>query len=206
MHNGHEIKSLNDMYSAGEELLRLAVNSDDVSADSILATLNSGIEILKEDWKGLDAGVQINSVVKAYNAMIDLRNALAKLAVKSMDVVVSYRETQNFNAASGGEFARAQFDSKTKLPEYSDTTDAVKISTNSNNGKTKIDDALNAIAIFTNKVNTEYAKLESNWINGPGRQNLFDDYNDYKSVLVKYQSVLAEVSQNITVAIQNYGL
>ena len=69
-------------------------------ADGIIADLNSAINTLKETWKGVDAGVQINNVVDVYNGMAAVRNALAGLAKDSSVVAANYRDIQRLNSAS----------------------------------------------------------------------------------------------------------
>ena len=79
----HKVNNVQQLYESAMALYNNVVAGGDCSADSILYNLNQGIENLKVNWKGMDAGLRIQEIIGVYNGMVSVRNALAKLAIAS---------------------------------------------------------------------------------------------------------------------------
>ena len=61
----HEVNSVQVLHDDAYALYNnVVIGAGEYSADTIIGNLGSGIEILKNFWKGKDAGVQIENVVK----------------------------------------------------------------------------------------------------------------------------------------------
>lgn len=203
----HKVQSVQALYEDATELFRRHVlGSEETSADSIINNLNDGIGILKNCWKGKDAGVQINNIVTVFNGMIDVRNALLQLATDSSKIASNYREIQNSNGANLEALAPLLSDVKTKLPEYVDPTpDTVSITPEANNGKAKVDAAANAMGGFIQNVMRTYDKIMENWTVGTGREKAIEAFNSFQAKSKSYEKTLMEVSQSISTAVKNYS-
>lgn len=203
----HKVFQVQKLYDDSKSLLTVGVmGGGDSSADTILNNLNNGIENLKVNWKGRDAGVQIQSVIKIYNAMVIVRNALASLAVASATVASNYRQIQNANAAGLEELNILNCETKTTLPDYTDTADTIDINPEVNVGKSYIDSANNSMDTFVSYVRTMYDELMNNWKEGSGRESAEIAFNEFMSHANEYKETLSDVSKNIATALSNYSL
>lgn len=200
----HTVNNVQSLYESATTLYTNVVVGGETSADLILANLNNGIENLKSNWKGKDAGIRIQEVIRVHNAMVAVRNALAQLAVDSSKIAANYREIQNANGAGMEALSTLSFEVKTNLSDYSDTADTVNINPSAEGGKNLIDAANNAIDGFTSAVKAKYSEIMENWQSGPGRDNAQNAFDSFISNVSQYKQTLAEVSANINTALQNY--
>ena len=201
----HKVLSVQGLHVSAVSLYNeLVVGSDSASADTILHNLLMGIENLKTNWKGKDAGYRIQEVIVVYNAMVGVRNALAELAVASSKVAFEYREFQNANGAGLDGLNYLSFDPKTVLGDYFDNADTIDINPDVNTGKNYLDTANSSIGEFVNRVTSKYNEIMENWTQGPGRDNATEAFQMFLNNAGQYRQTLAEVSNNITTALQNY--
>ena len=200
----HKVNNVQNLHETATTLYNNVVVNGENSADSILNNLNQGIENLKTNWKGKDAGLRIEEVIKVHNAMVSVRNALASLAVDSSKVAANYREIQNANGAGLETLTTLSFEAKTMKEDYSDTADTVDINPSAEAGKNFIDSANNALEPFVGVVKTKYDELMQNWTAGTGRDAAQEAFDSFIANANKYRETLSEVSANITKALQNY--
>lgn len=198
----HRVKNVTELYGDAHSLY------DDVvlgKADTIINNLQVGIDILKQNWKGMDAGVQIQDVVVVHNAFVELRNALAELARDSSDVAIDYREIQIINRANADSLNRITITTKSVMEGYVDNSDTININPEASNGKQKLDAANGMINDFVAQVRTYYAKIMDNWTQGPGRNNADGAFTDFISKSNSYVETLNSVSSSISSALSNYS-
>lgn len=202
----HKVQSVQTLYDDAMALFKRGVmGSEDTSADSIIANLGNGINILKGCWEGKDAGVQINNIVTVFNGMVEVRNALASLAADSSKIASNYRDIQNSNGAGLETLTPVVTEDKTKLPEYSDSRDSINITPDANNGKARVDAANNAMDGFISNVRSYYDKIMNNWTVGTGRDRATAAFETFISKSQVYKQTLADVSNSISTALKNYS-
>lgn len=203
----HKVNNVQQLHNDATSLMNnVVIGSGEASADTILANLYSGIENLKANWKGKDAGVQIQALIRVHNAMVSMRNALAQLAVDSSKIASNYREIQNSNGAGLENLGILSFEAKVNLSDYTDTADTININEEANTGKQRIDAANNNIEAFITNVKSGYTAIKENWTAGAGRDAAEGAFDSFLSNAAQYKQVLAEVSTNITTALQNYTI
>ena len=204
----HKVTNVTNLYDDAVALYNTHVKGDgSSSADGILKSLAAGIQSLKDSWEGVDAGVQINSLISVYNAMIEVRNALAQLAVDSSTVAVDYREIQRANGASSSEsLPTLNIEIMSKMEEYSDTSDTINITADAVNGKANIDSANENLSTFISSVSSVYEKIIENWSEGAGRDNAVSAFESFVSSVGTYQQTLTEVCNIIKTVLTNYGI
>lgn len=200
----HKVNNVQNLHDTAVALYNNVVVNGDASADAILNDLNQGIENLKTNWKGKDAGLRIEEVIKVHNAMVSVRNALASLAVDSSKVAANYREIQNANGAGLEDLTTLSFETKANLGDYSDNADTVDINAAAEQGKNLIDNANNSIDTFAANVRNKYDEIMQNWTAGTGRDAATTAFDTFNSNVNQYRQVLSDVSANITKALQNY--
>lgn len=203
----HKVQSVQNLYEDAVQLFDKGVSgSDESSADNIINALNLSIDILKSNWEGKDAGVQINKIVNVCNGMIEIRNALVELASDSTKIAANYREIQNANGAGLDRLEPLPADLKNTLPEYVDTRDTINISTEANEGKAKIDSTNDVLDSFISNCRMYYDRIMENWVVGAGREKAMNAFESFMTKSGQYRQTLAEVSESITKAIQNYNM
>lgn len=198
----HKVNDVGLLYEDAKELFGKVVKEQ---ADNIINDLNGAITILKDSWKGADAGVQINNVVGVYNGMVNVRNALAHLAVDASLVAVNYRDIQRLNSANLDPYQPLEMDSeKPSMEEYSDTKNTIDINTNAANGRSKLDACNDTYDDFRTAVDRYYNAIMDNWQEGPGRNNADAAFAEFMNNATKYKEILEDVSRSITTALANY--
>ena len=203
----HKVSSVSDLYADAKNLYdNCVVGSSMSSADSLLSYLENGINNLKENWKGIDAGVQINSVIRIYNSTVEVRNALAQLAVDSSKIAAHYRAIQAANSNAIDELTPITFEEKGLMSEYEDTQDVIDITIDTLNGKANIDTVVNTLDDFKSAVQSVYGRIMDNWTVGSGRDEAVAAFEGFSSHVAEYQIVLTAVSNNIAQSLRNYGL
>ena len=200
----HKVNNVQMLHDDAMFLHNNVVVGGENSADSILSNLNQGIENLKSNWKGKDAGYRIQEVIGVHNAMVTVRNALDQLAADSAKVAANYREIQNANGAGLEMLTTLAVEVKTFLGDYSDTADTVDINPMAEAGKTAIDRANASIDSFINDVKARYNSIMENWTLGTGRDAAQGAFESFMANANRYKETLTEVSANITKALQNY--
>ena len=85
----HKVNNVQQLHMSAKELYDNIVVGGDASADTIIGNLVSAIENLKQNWKGVDAGLKIQELIKVHNEMVTVRNALAQLAFDSSKVAAN---------------------------------------------------------------------------------------------------------------------
>lgn len=202
----HKVRSVQELYDDANRLYHLVVTGGmDTSADTIIGNLASGISILKGCWEGKDAGVQIQNLVTVHNAMVDIRNALASLAVESSRVASNYRMIQNSNGAGFEQLTVLVQEDKTRLPDYTDSRDTVGITPEADNGKSRIDMANNSIDGFIQEVKKYYSMIMDNWTVGAGRDTAREAFQSFITSSASYKETLQTVSNSIATALKNYS-
>ena len=199
----HKVTNVTKLHEDAFALYEQAVRGN---ADSILDNLYMGVENLKANWKGKDAGLQIQNVVLVYNAMVALRNALAEFAVDSSKVAANYREIQNSNGAGLETLSVLSFEAKTTMADYSDMNDTININAEVNTGKAKVEAARDAIEGFMSKAEAYYNEIRQNWQSGTGVESAQDAFETFKSSVTNYKTILSDVSANISTALANYTM
>ena len=200
----HKVNDVEQLYVDAKSLYTHVVQEQ---ADGIISALGSAINTLKQSWKGMDAGVQINNVVDVYNGMISIRNALAVLAKDSSTVAAGYRDIQRLNSANIGALAPIVIDgTKNRMEPYSDTRDTIDITPEAITGRSKLDSTNDAYDSFKDAVNHHYNAIMENWQAGPGRNNAEGAFAEFMTNASKYKQTLEDVSRSITTALSNYQL
>ena len=71
----HKVQNVEELYRDAEYLYATVVCGTTNGADEMLGDLQQAVEILKNNWKGADAGVKIQEIVSVHNELIEVRNA-----------------------------------------------------------------------------------------------------------------------------------
>ena len=200
----HSVQSVQTLHDDAYGLYNtVVVGGGNSSADTILANLSAGIQNLKANWRGKDAGVQINNVIVVYNAMTGIRNYLAELAATTSKIAADYRGIQNSNGAGLEALGVIAADGVSTMGEYADNADTINITPEANNGK--IDAANSAMEQFITDARRYFENIKQNWTAGTGREELLNKFDGLVASANNFKNSLADVSSSITTALRNYG-
>lgn len=200
----HKVQNVEELYRDAEYLYAIVVCGTTNGADEMLGDLQQAVEILKNNWKGADAGVKIQEIVSVHNELIEVRNALALLARDSSKVASNYRRIQLENGAPLGELIDINVSEKTILPDYVDTADTIDINPEADGGRALVDAVRDAIDGFILEARKTKDNILGNWQIGTGRNNADEAFNKFESNAKQNKDKLLDVSANITRALQNY--
>lgn len=202
----HKVQNVTSLYEDASKLYKeVCSGGGNTSADGIINNLRSGIDTLKNCWEGKDAGKQIQNIVEVHNAMVAIRNVLAKLSADASGVASNYREIQNANGAGLESLPPLTADEIVTIPSYSDDRDTINITSEANNGKTMIDNANQSIDGFISNVQNVYDSIMGNWQTGTGREQAQSAFEEFLSNSQSYKGKLSEASESISTAIANYS-
>ena len=203
----HKVNSVQALHDDAYALFNnVVVGTADYSAETLIANLASGIQILKGCWEGKDAGVQIQNIVRVHNAMVGIRNTLGQLSVEASKIAANYRQIQNSNGAGMEIFGAISCEEKSIMEDYSDTRDTINITPDADNGRAKVDAANGAIDNFIQEVKRYYSAIMDNWQAGTGRQEAIDAFDAFLNSSNQYKETLASVSTSIQTALKNYSM
>ena len=200
----HNVRNVEELYLSSKSLYDDGIMNGDNSADGILKNLNDGINNLKINWKGVDAGVKIQEVVTVYNAMVIVRNSLLDLVYKASSIASNYRKIQNANGGRLTELQILTADAQSIADDYFDNADTIDINPDAAIGRNFIDQARNSLDTFETNVRSKYEDIMGNWRAGTGRAETQNAFEHYMSDIKKYKEKLLSVSQSISTALGNY--
>ena len=123
----HKVQNVEELFFSAQHLYNNVVSGVPSGADGMLRDLAQAVDVLKENWKGADAGVKIQEIVSVHNELVEVRNALALLARDSSSVASNYRRIQLENGAPFGELQAINVTEKNDLPAYVDNADTIDI-------------------------------------------------------------------------------
>lgn len=201
----HNVENVQKLYNDATDLYNNVVVKSECSAENMLSDLNAAVSNLKENWKGIDAGGKIQEVITIYNALVKVRNDLARLACDSSALAARYREIQLANGAPLQGLEPLTATDSTRLDDYSDTADTIDINPAAETGRNCIDNVVAVIDNFIQSVQTKYNEIMSNWKVGTGRDQARESFEEFLKNAEVYKKTLNEVSQSISSALKNYS-
>lgn len=200
----HKVENVEELYLNAEHLYSNVVCGDTTGADGMLRNLSQAVEILKNNWKGADAGVKIQEIITVHNELVEVRNALAALSRDSSKVASNYRRIQLENGAPLGELYALNVTEVAEKEAYADNADTIDINPEADNGRKLVDEVRDAIDGFIIDSKKTKDDILGNWQIGTGRNDADEAFNKFESNAKKNKDKLLDVSTNITRALQNY--
>ena len=203
----HKVNSVANLYETATALHKNVVDGANGSATTVIQNLREGIEVLKANWEGTDAGVQINNVVNVCNAFAAIKNVLDALAVEASKIAVNYRAIQKANGANYLEDLAPirEYEAEGVLPEYTDTRDTISIQPAAESGMRKLEAALNDMPGFMLNIKKEADALLENWTSGAKREEFKQTLEDFYAHNEEYKQMLEETVESVKTALRNYS-
>lgn len=202
----HEISSLEELISSSTNVVNVDAK---VTAKNVLDKLNQAYTILgvNENWKGKDAGAQINNIVEVYNAMAKYHYNLADLGTYVFnDIAVKYREIQSQNGASVEVPAKFATPEQVAAISYQpDQRDVVEIKDDeANNAVADLDEAVKGLEELISAFKNDFSVITTNWKSGPKREEFMSEFQDFESNIKGFEEKLNEAKEHVSRAVANY--
>jgi uncharacterized protein YukE len=201
----HKVNNVQGLYASSQDLYNIIVVGGDASADSIIHNLRDGIENLKHNWKGMDAGKKIQETITVHNEMVKVRNALAQLAYDSSVIASQYREIQVANGATLEYLSPLKTEPAQPLADHTDNADTVDIVPEAEQGRVCIDTANTDLDTFIQNVTQKYTELMDNWTAGTGRDGAQTAFDEFVANVKNYKNILTDTSDHVAAALKNYS-
>lgn len=201
----HKLINVETLHVDATSLYTSVVMGGENSADTMIANLAVAVEILKTNWKGADAGVNIQNVIEVHNELVKVRNALAKLAKDSSTVAANYRDIQIRNGAPLGDLVPVMTTDKSVLPNHTDDADTIDINPGADGGRVLIVRTKDAIDGFISAARSSKDAILDNWLVGTGRNDADEAFATFEANAKNNKGKLELASQVITMALQNYS-
>ena len=201
----HKVNDVDALHASAKKLHEDLVGQQ---SKSIIDDLDKAIEILRTNWKGPDAKININRVVAIRNGMTEFRNALDKLASASGDIAYNYREIQNSNLANKPVLAKIGSTIATTIGDYADPTIGVEVKAGLadvrsplNSAKTKME------ALISNFDSLKTEMLDNNFQEGPGREDAINAFKAFKDKFnSNYIPSFVNINRDVDQALKNYSV
>ncbi len=201
----HKVNDVDALHASAKKLHEDLVGQQ---SKSIIDDLDKAIEILRTNWKGPDAKININRVVAIRNGMTEFRNALDELASASGDIAYNYREIQNSNLANKPVLAKIGSTIATTIGDYADPTIGVEVKAGLadvrsplNSAKTKME------ALISNFDSLKTEMLDNNFQEGPGREEAINAFKAFKDKFnSNYIPSFVNINRDVDQALKNYSV
>ena len=201
----HKVRNVDQLDVDSRHLYTNVVMGGKSSADTMIANLAVAIQVLKTNWKGADAGVNIQNIIEVHNELVTVRNALAKLAKDSSAVAANYRNIQIRNGAPLPDLVPVMITDKVFLPNHTDTADTIDINPAADGGRVLIVNTKNAIDDFISEARRIKDDILDNWLVGTGRSDADEAFATFEANAKKNKDKLELTCQVITTALRNYS-
>lgn len=201
----HRLRNVEQLDADSRYLYTNVVMGGKSSADTMIANLAVAIEVLKTNWKGADAGVNIQNIVEVHNELVKVRNALAKLAKDSSTVAANYRDIQIRNGAPLPDLVPVMTTDKVFLPNYTDNADTIDINPAADGGRILIVNTKDAIDDFISEARRTKDEILGNWLVGTGRGDADEAFAAFEANAKNNKDKLELTSRVITTALRNYS-
>ncbi len=199
----HSINSIGVLYN---DTITAKNKIVDGTAVDILSCLGKSIEILKNNWHGIDAGKQIQKLVFAYNKMVEVRNHLDLICAGLTKILKGYEKMIiTFDSKKEESYIRLRYEPLKILEDYYDSSDLIDINASVLESIKFINKAKSALDIFVTETNNFHNAVLSNWLEGPGRDQFEYRFNLFLKSLEKFKENFMNSSSDINTAFENYS-
>lgn len=194
---------VNDIPSAYTQCEGLNTLSS-TQGEKLISSLGTDITNLKNNWKGSDATVHINNLIKVYNAMVDIVTTAKTITAKAGANIIELQRVVSSNG--GGLNVGAALNAA--APE-SIAIQPVEETTEYYCSPSAKSDYAQLVEICTNFVNfkTQFSDLKkelmANWISGLNKEDAVAAFDYFDSMTDDYNNYLTSARDNLEIAINN---
>ena len=195
-----EVMDLDRGYNQCEALNTLS----STKGEQLISSLETDVSNLKVNWKGNDATVHINNLIKVHDALVEVvtsAKALTSAAGASMSAIQKVRNANGGSGAIGAD-----------LPSNEPQHNAIQIVTETNEYycKPAAEGDYNTLVEICTNFNSfkedfiaKKDELMSNWTAGCNHEVAVSKFNEFAENSDTYYSILTSAKDNLQTAISN---
>ncbi len=172
--------------------------------DKIITNLNMNISDLEKHWQGDDATLHINGIIKVFNGLIQFVNSTiidTSFAAEKIIEVQRVRRANGGNSMVGDSLPKADisYEKKTEI----NGTNEYNCDPAAKSDYSNLVQICNDFESFSNTVVNYSEELMQNWIDGNGRVNVNNNFNEFRNNSDSYKKILSNAKESLNIAITN---
>ena len=195
-----EVSNLDLGYTQCEGLNTLS----STSGEKLISSLDTDISNLKTNWKGNDATVHINNLIRVHDALVEVVTSAKAITAAAGAAMSALQKVRNANGGSGTIGA----DLPGNAPQYNtiqtvtETTEYYCKPAAENDYNTLVE-ICNDFSTFKEDFSTRKSELLSNWTAGCDHETAVSKFNEFVENSDTYYTILTSAKDNLGIAVDN---
>lgn len=194
------VNNLDQGYQQCEELNTLSRTS----GENLINNLGTDINNLKVHWKGSDATIHINNLIKVYDALIAVVGDAKSLTSAAGSAMSAIQEVRRANGGSGVVGALLPNNAPDSAPIGNvDETTEYYCDPAARADYTQLVQVCTDFVNFRNQFSSQKDTLMSNWTAGANREEAVSAFYNFESNADTYNTYLTGARDNLEIAVNN---
>lgn len=194
------VRDLDLGYNQCEELNTLSKTS----GANLIGNLGTDINNLKAHWKGTDATVHINNLIKVYDALVALVTDAKGVTATAGAAISAIQDVRRANGGSGNVGGPLDYNA----PDSSslgvvEATNEYYCDPSARADYSLLEQICNDYSNFINKFRSQKDSLMSNWTAGANRENAVKVFDEFDTNSETYNKYLTSAKENLSIAVNN---
>lgn len=174
------------------------------SGQTLINDLQNNINALKLHWKGSDATLHINNLIKVHKALVALITDAKLVTSDAADKIIAIQEVRKSNGGVGnvGSPLSKSAPSSVVLPEVSDTAETYVVP-EAKNDHMDLSNICNKYNSFIQEFTAKKDELFGNWLAGANIERAKTNFNEFLTNSTTYNGYLNSAKDNLGIAVSN---
>lgn len=170
----------------------------------LMGELGNNINSLKENWKGSDATVHINSLIEIYGSInLMFVETANNILVPVTENIINIQRVRQSNGGSGRVGSSlANILGHPSIVRVEDTSEYYCTPAAATDRAT-LEEIYNRFNNLRNEFNTQENTLTTNWTDGSNQAGAVRAFNEVENALYEYSNVIKKALDNLTTAVNN---
>lgn len=194
------VRDLDLGYTQCEDLNTLSKTS----GENLINSLATNVTNLKVHWKGSDATVHINNLIKVYNALVALVTDAKGVTAAAGNAIIAIQEVRRSNGGPGnvGSTLPGNAPDAQSLPNAEETVEYY-CDPSTGSDYTQLEQICTDYTTFVTNFRSQKDALMSNWTAGANREQAVNNFNEFESNSETYNKYLVDARENLSIAVSN---
>ncbi len=196
-----DVRNLDNAYELCKQLNSLANDK----GSELISALENNVGGLKTNWKGSDATVHINNLIKVHDALVALVTDAKTLTGDAADLIIRIQQVRKSNGGSPvvGEALSKGAPASQALPLVEDTGEFFVKPEAAGLASDLADICVKFNNFTTNFGNTKDSLFNEEWHAGGGRDNIKRCFEEFATHAEEYNGYLNNAKTNLETAVAN---
>lgn len=194
------VRDLDLGYTQCEDLNTLSKND----GTNLINNLSTDITNLKAHWKGTDATVHINNLIKVYDALVSLVTDAKGVTASAGARISAIQEVRRANGGSGnvGGVLDSSAPDASSMQTVEETSEYY-CDPSARTDYSLLETICTDYSSFISKFTSQKDALLSNWTAGADRENAVKIFDEFSSNSETYNKYLTSAKENLGTAVSN---